>query len=880
MSIRTLARRVTALTAALTIGLVAAPVGVASAADPVGTPIPQTALSYQGDQVQEVDVPAGAAYARITAEGGGGGAGMASTPMTTPGGVGAVVTGYVAVGADEVLEIAVGGQGQTQPDDPIHGGWGNGADGGDGGYTVCENENPFATYSGGGGGATTVTRSGTTLVVAGGGGGGGGGNAECPPENDAVGPGGVGGAAGPVAQDGGYDPTNSVAGGKAGAAPTGAGTAGLADTTGYEGPGGGGGGGVAGGTGGEHAPSSGGAGGGGGGAGTSGAAGLVGATSAGAFESAAGSVTIDWYPSVSLTLTPDAPSITAGQSQAFTVALTDPDGHTADLSADTVFTSSDSTDVVTGATIAFTRAGSRTVWAVVLGQTLQTTVTVVAGPPVALVVDVPPVVYTGTQFAIAATRVDAEGNDLGLSTSAIFNTTDPQANLGSDSGEFTGTTGREATITAVEMLGETALNGSAQVYVSADLAYKRTVIASSSYEGPAWGAQLLTDGQTQSTQDHIGFTTNPADAVQDTDEWLYVDLAQTSTIGGVILSPRTTVATDPGDVDGAGYPQDFTIDVSDDAQNWTTLASYTAQSGANGPHHYSFAEPGTGRYLRVNATLLGPEAVGDDGYRLQLAGLQAYTTPPAAPPATLQLSVDGTRPEVPLVTVTGADAYRNPVGGLSCLVTLLSSVPSDSVGYDGCDEPITVRLDALTSAPRVFTAVLDSDSSVSAEVEYDPQDIDPRPLTSVTASVVSARYGAGTRIHVEVAESAGPLAQTRLLAIAAVPYGPVRVTEGGTELARGVLVDGSVDLTVDGGALAPGMHTLTVEYLGSDTHRPSAQTLVVQVLPATTTGAGGRPLARTGSDDGGLLRGVAAAIVLLTAGGLLLAVRRKEAGRL
>gem|GEM_PF-651062 len=120
-------------------------------------------FSYTGG-VQTWTVPVGVTYVDIQAWGASGGAGGSSS---NPGGQGGYATGRLNVTAGQVLQIYVGGQGDSfnGSDVALSGGY-NG--GGSGGYDTS-----LGVQNGGsGGGATDVRISGTKMIVAGGGGGG------------------------------------------------------------------------------------------------------------------------------------------------------------------------------------------------------------------------------------------------------------------------------------------------------------------------------------------------------------------------------------------------------------------------------------------------------------------------------------------------------------------------------------------------------------------------------------------------------------------------------------------------------------------------------------------------------------------------------------
>jgi hypothetical protein len=241
------------LTAGWLVFVVAAP---PASADP--SPASQTAGFSCQPFPQTFSVPPGVTSLVYHAEGGSGADGhnYGDVQGNGPGGVGADITGTIAVTQGEVLTVTVGCNGQQETGGTVsnlqQGGGGYGWAVGGAGANATSTSNP-----GGGGGATGITDGSTTLVVAGGGGGGGG-QGSITADNGGT------GASGGAAPDGG-----SGGGPGAGTGGTGATVAGGTGGNGvpaheaFTAGGGGGGGGYLGGDGGDGSSGAGGAGGGG-----------------------------------------------------------------------------------------------------------------------------------------------------------------------------------------------------------------------------------------------------------------------------------------------------------------------------------------------------------------------------------------------------------------------------------------------------------------------------------------------------------------------------------------------------------------------------------------------------------------------------------------
>jgi hypothetical protein len=100
----------------------------------------------------------------------------------------------------------------------------------------------------------------------------------------------------------------------------------------------------------------------------------------------------------------------------------------------------------------------------------------------------------------------------------------------------------------------------------------------------------------------------------DTTQWARVDLGGPSRISRITLYPR-----DDAPNTGLGFPSAFTVQISADGANWTTVASQSSypRPGAGGIT-FGFAAT-TARYVKVTGTTLTADQFGT--YYLQLAGL-------------------------------------------------------------------------------------------------------------------------------------------------------------------------------------------------------------------------------------------------------------------
>lgn len=144
----------------------------------------------------------------------------------------------------------------------------------------------------------------------------------------------------------------------------------------------------------------------------------------------------------------------------------------------------------------------------------------------------------------------------------------------------------------------------------------KAVTVSSSYPADGWAPTAAVNGQTTSVAGGLGWSsagfTDP-----NTAQSITVDFGRLYPVGRVDLYPRSDGANT-----GGGFPADYSIALSADGSNWTTVASRTAvpRPGA-GPQSSAFATV-QARYLRVSATKLTADQFG--AYHLQFAEIAAY----------------------------------------------------------------------------------------------------------------------------------------------------------------------------------------------------------------------------------------------------------------
>lgn len=151
-----------------------------------------------------------------------------------------------------------------------------------------------------------------------------------------------------------------------------------------------------------------------------------------------------------------------------------------------------------------------------------------------------------------------------------------------------------------------------------NLAFGSALSASSSGESSDWGISRINDGQRNSIAGSQGWTSQNSLTVNHT-EYIQMDMGSSKTVNYVDLYPRN----DSGNV-GQGFPIDFTIQVSTNNIDWTTVITRSGyvQPG-NAVQHFSFT-PVSARYVKVVGTNLRPNPNDANYYRMQFAEMEMY----------------------------------------------------------------------------------------------------------------------------------------------------------------------------------------------------------------------------------------------------------------
>ncbi|WP_371635026.1 discoidin domain-containing protein [Streptomyces zaomyceticus] len=139
-----------------------------------------------------------------------------------------------------------------------------------------------------------------------------------------------------------------------------------------------------------------------------------------------------------------------------------------------------------------------------------------------------------------------------------------------------------------------------------------TVTASSSYEGSGWTLNGLVDGSNKD-----GWSSADNTGVSHT-ESVTVDLRAPRSVNWINLRPRGDGANT-----GAGFPVDFTVEVSPDNTTWTKVVQRTGYPRPDAAAQAFPFDTQQIRYIKVTGTKLSKDNFGN--YHMQFAELEAFS---------------------------------------------------------------------------------------------------------------------------------------------------------------------------------------------------------------------------------------------------------------
>ncbi len=133
--------------------------------------------------------------------------------------------------------------------------------------------------------------------------------------------------------------------------------------------------------------------------------------------------------------------------------------------------------------------------------------------------------------------------------------------------------------------------------------------------GVAWAAGWLNDGETLADQTNTVYSSG-MHASSSATEWVMLTFPENETINKINILPRKRSWC---------YPTAYTLEVSVDGENWTTVAeekNFKYEDPDNAPVTYEF-DPVTCKYLKLNATRLTHDG-NKSTYYLQIREIEAY----------------------------------------------------------------------------------------------------------------------------------------------------------------------------------------------------------------------------------------------------------------
>lgn len=245
-----------------------------------------------------------------------------------------------------------------------------------------------------------------------------------------------------------------------------------------------------------------------------------------------------------------------------------------------------------------------------------------------------------------------------------------------------------------------------EVYSQSNIAWNKAVTATNSLEITNWSTAFLTDGNTSYISGNAGYTSQAYTSDANT-VYAQVDLGSTQNIDAVQLTPRLDGAVAAGG-GTPNFPVDFTIQVSTDGTNYTTVKTVTAQANPNGsPQLYKFA-PTDARYVKVNATKLGLPVDGSIYYLLQLSEMEVFANGNLArdktATATNSLEITGWS----LNYINDGNTYYVPV---NAGYTSHAYTADANTVYAQIDLGSSKSVGSVKLWPRLDGAVSDNDSS-------------------------------------------------------------------------------------------------------------------------------------------------------------------------
>lgn len=148
--------------------------------------------------------------------------------------------------------------------------------------------------------------------------------------------------------------------------------------------------------------------------------------------------------------------------------------------------------------------------------------------------------------------------------------------------------------------------------------------ASTSLEKDGWYLWNISDEDEQSNRNAMGWSSeNPVLQAISHTEWIQLDMGTMKPVAQVEMVPRNDAGNE-----GTYFPIDFTIELSEDGSEWTTVVLKKDYPLPQGTQTFSFP-PRQARYVKVVGTKLRPNPNENNFYRMQLNEMGIYSNPPS-----------------------------------------------------------------------------------------------------------------------------------------------------------------------------------------------------------------------------------------------------------
>jgi len=175
----------------------------------------------------------------------------------------------------------------------------------------------------------------------------------------------------------------------------------------------------------------------------------------------------------------------------------------------------------------------------------------------------------------------------------------------------------------VAVTGNLNLSAAFRYVGKTNLALGKTVTSrSNAGNAPNFYRGGLVDGL-YITENNANGWTSGGNASAAANEWVQIDLGAVTAVNEVHLYPRTDILAADGR--SCSFPVDYTIQVSENGTEWKTVVTEVGHAApAKGEPVFHTFDTVNARYVKLDATKLGAQPVGDANYRLQLAEMGVY----------------------------------------------------------------------------------------------------------------------------------------------------------------------------------------------------------------------------------------------------------------